>query len=60
MNKTAVQNKLTTDLSQLQRRYNTLAAGIDTKGVDVKAIKAAMENISVKMAEVNRQLELVG
>jgi len=55
----SIQNKLTSDKAALQRRYNTLAGGLKIEGVDVKAIKSMMADISEKMQEIDRQYDLV-
>jgi len=59
MTNNMLQNKLTSDRVTLQRRYNTLSGGIKNEGVDVKAIKEKLRDISEQMTEIDRQMEFV-
>ena len=52
-------NAIDSEMATLSRRYNTLASGLKTPNVDVVAIHKAMELISERKMELERQIEFV-
>ena len=56
---TRLLNAIDSELATLSRRYNTLALGLKTPGVDVVAIRKMMESISERKMELERQIEFV-
>ena len=61
MMKTAkrIANAIDCELATLTRRYNTLESGLRIPGVDIVAIRKAMDAISERKIDLERQLQFV-
>ena len=56
---TRIANAIDYELATLTRRYNTLESGLRIPDVDIVAIKKAMEAISERKMELERQMQCV-
>jgi hypothetical protein len=59
MNAQLISNRLFDELAKCQSTYNMLSKGLTVTGLDHAAIRNRLEIISAKMADINRQLDLV-